>query len=198
MEARRRAAAERTRDDALLAGLRGEGDGAADRSFEAIFRLYVESLIRFAASYVRDGDVAREIVSDVFLAVWDRRATITAERGLAAYLFGAVRNRAHNAERSRQRRAKLAEAAAREPEPPGFGSGGDEEHDRAHALLVQRVHAALAQLAPARREAMVLRWEHGMTPEQIADVMGLSRTAVYHLLDRARKTLRDLLGPDLR
>src|SRR5687767_3342900 len=92
----------RERDEAWLRRIR-IGD---DSAFESMFREYYDPLTRFAASYLHDADAASGIVSDVFLAVWDRRSSWIPEQGVAAYLFGAVRNRAHTHERSRRRFAQ--------------------------------------------------------------------------------------------
>src|SRR5687767_7989299 len=106
----------RIRDELLVSRIR-EGD---DSAFEVLFREYHESLTRFAHSYVSDPEAAEGIVSDVFLAVWERRINWTPERGAAAYLFGAVRNRALTHERTRRRSERWMNAAALEDEPPGI------------------------------------------------------------------------------
>jgi len=171
-----------------------------ERAFEAMFRAYAAPLIRYAQSYTGDPVAAQELVSDVLTSVWDHRRDWSPAHGVATYLYGAVRNRALNHERSVRRRARLAERAALEPEPPGVGVASESlgDDDDENARLLERVRRAVAALPQTRREAMILRWEHQMSAEQIADVMGLTRTAVYHLLTRSLQTLRELLGPELR
>ena len=184
------------RDAALAEGVRA---GTQD-AFETLFKTYAEPLTRYAASYTHDLDAAGEIIADVFAALWTGRASWYPTHGVATYLYGAVRNRSLNYERSRQRRAQWTERVALEPELPGAGavSSADDDHHDDMTDIITRVRAALSSLPPSRREAMILRWDHQMTPDQIAQVMGLSRTAVYHLLERALNTLRELLGPSLR
>jgi RNA polymerase sigma-70 factor (ECF subfamily) len=187
------AAQERARSDAWLARIHA-GD---DTAFAELFQTYVGALTRFAASHVWDDETASEIVSDVFFSVWEKRTAWSPEHGIAAYLFGAVRNRARTRTRDQLRATRFVQAAAREDHPPGVGLSLDETEREATAHLIEKVRRVVDTLPPARREAMMLRWEHGLTPEQIAAVMGVSKASVYHLLERSLKTLRDLFGNGL-
>jgi len=153
--------------------------------------MYADALIRYANSYLHDEDAAREVVSDAFLAIWERRQAWSPTHGVAAYLYGAVRNRSLNYTRSARRRAGWMAAAAREPEMPGLGA---EQSDGITDELLARIRHAVSQLPPARREATILRWDHHRTPEEIAEILQGSRTAVYHLLERSLKTLREVSG----
>src|SRR5258708_11259229 len=76
----------------LLDRLR-RGDNAA---YEAIFRQWYAPLVATTAALLRDRGPAEEIVQDVMLELWRRRATLTLEQSLRAYLFQASRNRALN------------------------------------------------------------------------------------------------------
>jgi RNA polymerase sigma-70 factor, ECF subfamily len=59
--------------------------------------------------------------------------------------------------------------------------------------LRQAVDAAIAALPESQRMAVILRRYEGMPYEEIAEVLGLSVSAVKSLLFRARTTLRDAL-----
>jgi RNA polymerase sigma-70 factor (ECF subfamily) len=171
-------------------------------AFEGLFRAYFEPLLRYAVSYTHDTDAAHELVADFFARLWEQHATWDPVHGAAPYLYGAVRNRALNHQRGDRRRAAVLHRAALEPEVPGLSVPDEPEihelHDARAESIITRVRAAVEQLPPSRREAMILRWDHQMTPEQIAEVMGLSRTAVYHLLERSLRTLREIFAGDIR
>ena len=55
--------------------------------------------------------------------------------------------------------------------------------------------AALNQLPPRQREAMVLRFRGGLSYDAIAEVMGTSHSNVGVLLHKALRTLREELDP---
>jgi RNA polymerase sigma-70 factor (ECF subfamily) len=185
----------RVRDDEWIVQIQ-QGDEVA---FERLFCAYVTSLVNFAASYVGDTDVARELVSDVFLNVWERRTEWAPANGAAAYLFGAVRNRAFNYERGRRRQERRIEALAREEEHavPPLDVTAEQLEELSPQEIAATIDRMLAELPKQRRQIMILHWRHEMSADEIAEVMGMTRNAVYVSLHRSLKTLRQLFGPAL-
>src|SRR5699024_9054959 len=72
-------------------------------ALEELFEKYYYRLCDFAFGYVRSIQLAEEVVSDVFLKVWQKRSTLTATGNFKAYLFTAVRNQALNYVKKEQR-----------------------------------------------------------------------------------------------
>jgi RNA polymerase sigma-70 factor, ECF subfamily len=169
-----------------------------ERSFELLFTAYVEPLVRFAASYVADEGASRELVTDVFLNIWRQRSTWNPEHGVAVYLYGAVRNRAMNAQRSARRSARWAAVIELDDDLPGHGTRHESPErrlDREETAVI--VWRAIDALPEPRRQAVILRWHHGMSAPDIAAVLGVTPGAVYQILNRAHALLRELLGPAL-
>jgi RNA polymerase sigma-70 factor (ECF subfamily) len=67
------------------------------------------------------------------------------------------------------------------------------EEDLQHRERVLAVRRALDRLSPRHRTAIVLRYEEGLSYEEIAGVLAVSPKAVDSLLQRARQSLRQLL-----
>lgn len=65
-------------------------------AFRQLFLQYSERLIVFAASLLPSREEAEEAVSDVFVKIWQNRASLPAVRNLNTYLYTAVRNTAYN------------------------------------------------------------------------------------------------------
>jgi RNA polymerase sigma factor (sigma-70 family) len=49
-------------------------------------------------------------------------------------------------------------------------------------------------LPPRERQAVVLRWQHGLDVPQIAETLGIKANAVHQALFRAHEKLRESLG----
>lgn len=64
--------------------------------FEALFDLYYANLVMFCGNYLKDIHKCEDIVSGVFVTLWERREKITISKSLKAYLLNAVKNRALN------------------------------------------------------------------------------------------------------
>src|SRR5687768_741674 len=64
-----------------------------DKAFDIIFQRYFKPLYSLSLKYVRNTEVAEELVMDLMMWVWERRAIDFCPDGnLKAYLFRAIRN----------------------------------------------------------------------------------------------------------
>ena len=192
-------------NDAHLVARVRAGD---EEAFEQIFRRHHEALWRFAYHQVGDDEIAREIVQDVFFALWRRHAEWEVTSSIGGWLYGAVRHyilRHRRNERTVTRitdravRAVVAEqgeAVAGDAVAVGMGTPTRDAHARIEAEeLDDAVTRALDALPERRRLAMTLRWKHDLSAPEIARVLGTTPQAVRHLLMRARDEIAALLKP---
>ncbi len=63
------------------------------QSFRKLFDIYHSRLITFAHYYVHSSNIAEEIVSDVFAAVWHNRKNLVKIKKIESYLYKATKNR---------------------------------------------------------------------------------------------------------
>lgn len=133
-----------------------------------------------------------DIVQDVLLAAWRNLDGFRGEARPATWLWRI----AIHTTRSHQRRVGLwrrffpptatpAEPTAEPPVPEAGATALDAK--------MQRVQAAMAKLAHADRELLVLRYLEQRDIAQIAAALDLPRNTVDARLSRARARLRDLL-----
>ena len=161
-------------------------------AFRRAFNEHYEPLCGFATRYVGSLDEAREVVQDVFLKVWDRRATLAITASLKAYLYRGVHNQALNyAERGRRRRQRLTDLDAAEPR-------ADDRTDDGvlHDELAARVGRAIAALPERRQRAFRLHREEGMSYAEIGDAMGISPRTVEVHISVALRDLRAAVFPE--
>ena len=159
------------------------GDEAA---FEALFRALAPGLCALVTRYVGSRAVAEEIVQDLFLEVWTRRAELAIDRSIAGYLFTSARNRALNHAKRERRvvdlalvdRAEQSDAAA-----PG----------EAELLDALELQDAIAQLPARCRLIFTLNRHQDLSYTEIATSLGLSVKTVETQIGRALKALRERL-----
>jgi RNA polymerase sigma factor (sigma-70 family) len=171
----------RTQPDRRLVALVRDG---YETAFDEIVRRYGFPLRRYAAAIVggRSEDVTQDAFSKALLAL--RRDD--AEIELRPWLYRIVRNTALNELRDSPPASEvLAEALA-------GGRNPAEELERREDLaeLIRK----LQTLPESQRAAIVMRELEGLSHEEIAAALGLSRGAVRQTIHRARVTLRDGLG----
>jgi RNA polymerase sigma-70 factor (ECF subfamily) len=173
-------------DRALIGRLIG-GD---ERAFDDIFRAWYAPLVRAAEAMLRERAVAEEIVQEVMLELWRRRARLDPNGSAQAYLFQSMRNRSLNHLRHLQvqRRAapRLVLEEAREATAPS-------------RLIAQEIdvalHEALSGLTPRCREVFELSRVHGLRYSEIATQLGVSVKAVEAQMGKALRALREHLAP---
>ena len=81
-----------TEDKELYLKLK-EGD---ERAFQTLFRKYYSAMCHFASQFLNDSELAEEIVQDMFVKIWEKRASLNIETSVKHYLFRSVRNQCLN------------------------------------------------------------------------------------------------------
>lgn len=63
-----------------------------ERIFKEIFKKYYLPVRSFAWRFVKDNDIAEDIVQDCFLNVWEKRLTFNVITEIRSYLYTSTRN----------------------------------------------------------------------------------------------------------
>ena len=174
-------------DPTELARAAARGD---DQALEALVRAHHDRVYRFGRRVCRDHHDAADAVQEAFATLARRREMIR-EAGVLGWLFTVVRSACMRLLRPFQtaRRHLGDRVDASEVDPPAREL--DPERALARWRLVHRVYAAIAALAPAEREILVLRDLEGLSGEEACAALGLSAAAMKSRLHRARQEIRD-------
>ena len=151
-------------------------------TFERIYLDYRESMFRAAMRILRNEQDAEDAVHQAFLSLVRHTAKLTKapEDGLYTFLVTVAQNKALDIIRSRalyDSKAELEKLTTLD---------GDLSEKSAFSI-------ALASLAPAYREVLILRYVYGYSSKEAAEIMGIRADALRKLAERAKKQLRDKL-----
>lgn len=169
-------------------GRAGAAAGAQDECFAALLRgqhPHLVRLVRRLLAWPAQGAEIDDVLQDVYLAAWTRRADFRGEGPPAAWLGRIAVHTARNHARAARRRRRLAALFGLWP-PVGAPPPADE--------TPSRVRDAVARLAHRDREVLVLRYLEQRSGAEVAALLGLSRNALDARLCRARRRLGALLG----
>ncbi len=168
-----RAREERRLRGAVLGAKRG------DRlSLRYLYLRFGPRVYRYVLAIVGDHHEAEDVTHNVFAKVIDAvGAYEPRETPFEAWILRIARNVAIDQVRAR-RTIPVAEMPDAEP--------AEEGPDGA-------LHAALAQLPPDQREVLVMRHVVGLTPAEIAGILGRSESSIHGLHNRGRRTLKATL-----
>jgi RNA polymerase sigma-70 factor, ECF subfamily len=172
-------------DTELLAGLR-RGD---DTVFAEIFRSFYPSLVGAAERLLGDPAAAEDVAQEVMVELWRRRASLTGDVRLRAYLFQSTRNRALNHIRH------LRVVRGGEPHAPRPSASPPTEAASVTGELDAALRRAVLVLTPEVRETFQLSRVEGLTYPEIARVLEISVKTVEARMGRALRLLRERLAP---
>ncbi|MDE6692075.1 MAG: sigma-70 family RNA polymerase sigma factor [Muribaculaceae bacterium] len=147
---------------------------------ERLFRSHYAAMYRLAMLILREDDVARDIVHDVFESL-----LVSGMTGVSgAYLMTAVRNRCLNHIRSLSVQDRIKEIYSIDERE----IADEDWPDDATIELVRNTVAN--DLTEACRRVVDLRFAEGKSYQEIADSFSISKVAVYKHLRHAIDILR--------
>lgn len=158
-------------------------------SYEVIFKRYYKELYRFAFTYVRDATIAEEMAQEVFLYIWEKRAQIEIQTTLKTYLYSAVKNKCLNYIKlelpKQQSMADISEVML------SVSTGNKDEGE--NEQIKKHIQKSIDALPKKCRAIFLLSRNAGMTYEEIAEELGLSKKTVENQMGIALKKLRESL-----
>lgn len=153
-------------DDAQLMLRVARGDRSA---FEALYDRFSTPLYSLALKMLGNEAEARDLLQEVFLAIWNKAPGYYADRGSTfAWVVSLLRNRAIDRIRARRRRGEWTEIHRKELEPTG-STVATSAHNLELSERAKEVRAALDQIAEEQRQVLRLAWFEGLTQAEIAE-----------------------------
>ena len=170
---------------------RGDPSSAvnADSGVTGLYQAHAVGLIKLAVIMLGDRTAAEDVTQDAFFGLyrnWDR---LSDPVNALAYVRASVLNGCRAALRQRIRGARRDRAASWHATPAAESAESavllSEEH--------REVLAAVRRLPDRQREALVLRFYLGVSEEETARAMGISRGTVKSATSRALAALGRML-----
>lgn len=155
-------------------------------AFNQLCRLFSRRLQKFACNFVKSRELADEIVSDVFLKLWQMRSKLEGVEDLPVYLFVMTKNRCLRAmEREVRSPVSRVELSGLESYP----ETGDPESICINGDTRRQIRAALNELPPRCRRIFHLVKEDGRPYREVALMMQISEITVRNQLAIALRKL---------
>ena len=178
---------EQLTEDALLRrAARGDQD-----AFTVLYRRHQAALYRFALRMTGQTWAAEEIVQDVFMTLLRAPKKYEPQRGaLGAFLFGIARNRILKHLERAPRETSLDQTNGNNSgTPPSAVHSFTPAHWAEQQQRAERVRAAVLDLPPEFREAVVLCELEELSYEEAAQLLGCPIGTIRSRLYRARALL---------
>jgi len=159
-------------------------------AFDHLFSVYRERLYAFAIGYLKIEEDAKELVQDVFVKVWEHRHQLDESRSFNAYLFTIAKNTILNYFRKKANEQNYIEYIKKHT---GLSVSPVEEKVE-FSELQEKARTLIEQLPPRQKEIYHLSREEGLSNEEIAQALKISRKTVENHITLAMSYLREKLG----
>lgn len=177
--------------------------GDAD-AFGVLVEKYGARISRLVRGFMRHEQDVQDVVQDAFLKAFSRLDRFDGRSAFYTWLYRIAANTAmdHN-KKVRRRPPALPLEAPREDEDGRSGlslpaRGPSPLQGAMSAELRRRIDDALDSLPDVYREVVVLREMEGLSYDDMARALGISRGTVESRLFRARERLRARLSGEMR
>lgn len=176
-----------------LAGLMKAVQAKNRDAFGALYDATVQRVLGLALRITRQPELAEEVVSDVYLQVWQQADNYSAERGkVIAWLCMLCRSRALDAlRRENAGIRRVAVGLDTVPEPVD----SDEPPDLLQSVEQgSEIHVALGKLSEQQRQLVALAYFRGFTHSELASFMNMPIGTVKTHLHRAMIKLKEMMS----
>jgi RNA polymerase sigma-70 factor (ECF subfamily) len=173
--------------DLELTVLLKKGDQAA---FAEIYQRYKWVLFLHAVKRVGDREQAKDIIQELFTALWDKRTELDLRSQLSGYLYTSVRNRVIKLYAHQQVKSDYITSLARSIDEDNCVT----DHKVRQSNLAAIIEHEINELPERMREVFILSRKHNLSHKEIALQLGIEETTVKRQISNALKILRVKLG----
>jgi RNA polymerase sigma-70 factor, ECF subfamily len=164
----------------------------AKSEFETLFKAHHKRLCNLAYTVVRDKDVAKDIVQDVFLKLWKNREKVEWSDSIEGYLVRATSHTALNHLRDNKRIIRLGNG-----EEVKNVLASPDSNELVFTEFESKVQEAIDRLPPKCKAIYLLSRNEEMKYTQIAEALEISIKTVENQMSIALQKLREDLKPYL-
>lgn len=162
-----------------------------EQAYEELYLLYFNPLMHFVYSFTRSKQLSEEIVSDVFINLWERRKKLETIDNLTFYLYTSAKNISLNYLKKikRERMFSIDDPAVlirdRDVNP---------EQLMITAELLKKIQEAIRELPPKCKLIYQLVKEDGLKYREAAKVLNLSLKTVEAQMAIAMKRIYEAVS----
>jgi len=160
-----------------------------EKVFESLFRTLFPPLTNYAFGYLEDRELAKEQVQECFIAIWNRRHSISFSSSVVSYLYIAVRNRCISQLKSKYQNLTDSIESITNETYAQDNLSTDIDMEELSNILESSVNG----LSEKTRIIFQLSREEELSYSEIAEKMSISvKTVEFHISSALKKIRADL------
>lgn len=160
-----------------------------EEAFSSLFERYYSTLVNYGKTLMTGEDRVKDCVQDVFVNIWTYRYKLNEAIVVKAYLLSSVRKRIARLHHREHIFSNIKNIDSLEF-LFDFSIEDRLIADETTAKKAEQLNKSINQLSDRQKEAIYLRYHHGLTVDQVAEVLNLNYQSTKNLLHRAILQLR--------
>ncbi len=158
-----------------------------DEAFSTLFNTYVDTLYDYGRKLVNDDELVKDCVQDLFVNIYNKRSSLSAKTNPGFYLAVSLKNTIINALVKTRRMTYVSPK-----DLPFLAAGyylheGNSPEDAETGVKLKR---ALSVLNARQKEALYLRFQLGLTYEEVSKLLGINYQSTRNLIHRSITKIR--------
>jgi RNA polymerase sigma-70 factor (family 1) len=162
-----------------------------EESFSVLYHHYYPFLYGFVLKFVKVPALAEDIIQDTFLKIWEGRDQLSTVKFFPAFLYSMAKNHTLNILRSLSRSNNAMSVLVRQFQEQRLD---DEVLASDYRKFIEN---ALLSVPPRSRDVFQKCREQGLSYEQVAEEMGISRNGVKKHMVNVIRTLKEAAHREL-
>lgn len=170
-------------------------DFTTEDGFQHLYQRHYTRLHGTAYRILGDSQTAEDAVHQVFLKLWETRDRVKISENPGGYLNRAVINTALNYLKQHRHLSPMETVAERDL---AVQDQTPHEHEEREQAISRQIRTIVHTLPPKCQLIFSLSRYEGLSNQEIADHLGVTKKTVENQLNKAFSKLRNTLGPYLK
>ncbi len=156
-----------------------------NEAFKTLFEMFYPKVKIFLVKFLKDENTAEDISQDIFVKIWTYREALPDIRSFNTYLYRMTRNAALNHLRGNHSKIDISKMSVLDDKDI------EAEYQTKEKELLIRL--TVEHMPPQRQRIFKMSREQGLSNDDIALKLGISKKTVENNITLALKDLRDVI-----
>ena len=160
-------------------------------AFSALYDKYSGMVFNFTRSILKDAAICEDITQSCFALMWSRRASISPDGNLPAWLYVVARNAVFKEVRRQVTASKYLDYLSNND---NADSQENDLTERDTAVIMSEAEAAIDALPESSRMIYKMRFIEGLSVHEISERLDISPKTVETQIARAKNAIRQRIS----
>lgn len=158
-------------------------------AYALLYTHYMSPLFRYLFLFTRSKEYSEEIVQDVFVKIWEKKEHLAKVQAFRPYVFKMAKNHLIDQMRKANSESRLMDQLRPSTEDSGAYSDSEAIYNQYYQIALE----AKELLPPKRKRIFEMSAEDGLSLDEIAERLEISKTVVKKQLYTATDFIREYL-----